>query len=820
MKKTKILLAGSLLLGTIIFSQGLSEAKKVSAEEIDYSLNEITYDFSASNGLITDFSDWGNNYNKHEVNVQESNVFPKSKITFEKANKQAGTITNYPVTKGNYVEFNLLNNNYYIEKATFTCKQWSSKIQTITLNVSNDNVNYTKTNSTSSNFKLSSDSFTSENNYIGLKYTFSSQSNQVGIQSLSIKLGKKTIDESKCNINFENTSIPSQTIDKGTSIDKPVDPTKNGYKFGGWYDSSTYDNEISFPFVVNESITIYARWNNLDITNISECNTEGEYYRITGLVTSNYANKSYSIQDLSGAILLNDSSLLAKSNVGNTISITGKLAKNDDGNLELNTLLELENSDTSLTINPITSLSNITNNDYAKKVSLKNLKIKSITNEVATIYNNDLVKLYAEAKTYTDGYSSSNWSKLYTTNSYINIDGFVNIVNSELRICITKMSKATTYTATFVYNNGNVNTTQIVSEEEKFTRPADPEKDADAKYTYTFDDWYTGENGTGEKYNFDNEPKDIALYANWIKIAKPINETFKDAEIKSNLKFGYTKSYIEADETTYIFTSNSSSGDKMKNGVQIEYSKGNGASAPVEDNTGVKLYCKNTLTLTSEDILKEINIKVNSTKKLTCKNDISVTGAVFKYDDETSVTLTPTSNTITILIGVTKTSGNIQIASITTIGGKISSYSNFNSLQLQYQYTFDVSDAENVEEVGIFVTDDADYKFYATGEFTDDFKFNEMLSKGKHGHTFVNKDKLETYTVGINIPEINLTTTGTTFKACAYVKTNGKYYFAEKAKTLTIESMLEAYMNMTDLDQEAKNVVNAFYDYLLELTSK
>lgn len=151
---------------------------------------------------------------------------------------------------------------------------------------------------------------------------------------------------------------------------------------------------------------------------------------------------------------------------------------------------------------------------------------------------------------------------------------------------------------------------------------------------------------------------------------------------------------------------------------------------------------------------------------------------------------------------------------------EVPTYSNFNSLQLQYQYTFDVSNAKDVEEVGIYVTDDAEYKFYATGEFTDDFKFDEMLREGKHGHTFVNKDKLATYTVGINMPEINLTTTGTTFKACAYVKTNGKYYFAEKAKTLTIESMLEAYMNMTDLDQEAKNVVNAFYDYLLELTSK
>lgn len=35
MKKTKILLVGSLLLGTIIFSQGLSETKKVSAAEGD-----------------------------------------------------------------------------------------------------------------------------------------------------------------------------------------------------------------------------------------------------------------------------------------------------------------------------------------------------------------------------------------------------------------------------------------------------------------------------------------------------------------------------------------------------------------------------------------------------------------------------------------------------------------------------------------------------------------------------------------------------------------------------------------------------------------
>ena len=151
---------------------------------------------------------------------------------------------------------------------------------------------------------------------------------------------------------------------------------------------------------------------------------------------------------------------------------------------------------------------------------------------------------------------------------------------------------------------------------------------------------------------------------------------------------------------------------------------------------------------------------------------------------------------------------------------EVPTYSNFNSLQLQYQYTFDVSNAKDVEEVGIYVTDDITFDFAPTGEYDDQCTFNSMLKDNTHGHTFVNKDKLATYTVGINIPEINLNTTGTTFKACAYVKTNGKYYFARNVKTLTIDNMLEAYMNMTDLDQEAKNVVSAFYDYLSELASK
>ena len=280
---------------------------------------------------------------------------------------------------------------------------------------------------------------------------------------------------------------------------------------------------------------------------------------------------------------------------------------------------------------------------------------------------------------------------------------------------------------------------------------------------------------------------------------------------------------VNADDTTYIFESKDSSNNNITfaDGTNIQYSKGNGSTKPAFYTGGMKFYAKNELIIKNENVLKNIELKISKTKTLKAEEDIKVNGASFSYDSATNiVTLTPIANEINIIFGEGKTSGNIQIESIKTSGGKVASYSNFNSLQLQYQYTFDVSNAKDVEEVGIYVTDDTTFDFDTTGAYDNEYTFNSVLSKGKHGHTFVNKDKLETYTVGINIPEINLDTTGTTFKACAYVKTNGKYYFAKNVKTLTIESMLEAYMNMTDLDQEAKNVVNAFYNYLLELTSK
>ena len=89
-----------------------------------------------------------------------------------------------PVTKGQPVEFKLTN-GATLTKAELVCKQWGSKAQTITMHYStNGGSTYTSTDVKSSNFTISNDALPAGTNAI--KFTFSSTSNQIGIQSLEI----------------------------------------------------------------------------------------------------------------------------------------------------------------------------------------------------------------------------------------------------------------------------------------------------------------------------------------------------------------------------------------------------------------------------------------------------------------------------------------------------------------------------------------------------------------------------------------------------------------------------------------------------------
>lgn len=167
------------------FSVAAKATVKAIATKADYTNSEIaskknatiiTYAFKDISG----FSSWTSSYSSHSVDYTEATV------TFTSHSKQTGTITDIPVGKGAAVTLVLKDSKKSMPSVQFNCRQWSDKAQTITLHYSTDSGDtYTTTGVTSTNFKISKDDLASGTNAV--KITFSSSSNQVGIESVSFE---------------------------------------------------------------------------------------------------------------------------------------------------------------------------------------------------------------------------------------------------------------------------------------------------------------------------------------------------------------------------------------------------------------------------------------------------------------------------------------------------------------------------------------------------------------------------------------------------------------------------------------------------------
>ena len=135
----------------------------------------VTYNFGKD--AEVKFSTWSNSYVTHTA------VYADATVTFKSANKQSGTITDCPVTKGQDVTI-VMENNRTLKSFDLTLKQWTTKAQTVTLHYSKDGGStFTKTTTTSKNFELAAEVPEGTN---AIKFTFSSTSNQVGVVSCEL----------------------------------------------------------------------------------------------------------------------------------------------------------------------------------------------------------------------------------------------------------------------------------------------------------------------------------------------------------------------------------------------------------------------------------------------------------------------------------------------------------------------------------------------------------------------------------------------------------------------------------------------------------
>lgn len=61
-------------------------------------------------------------------------------------------------------------------------------------------------------------------------------------------------------VKFANTSMQDVEIEEGKTLSKPIDPTKSGSLFVGWYMDAEFKTEVRFPLVINGDTTIYAQF--------------------------------------------------------------------------------------------------------------------------------------------------------------------------------------------------------------------------------------------------------------------------------------------------------------------------------------------------------------------------------------------------------------------------------------------------------------------------------------------------------------------------------------------------------------------------------
>lgn len=59
------------------------------------------------------------------------------------------------------------------------------------------------------------------------------------------------------------TAIPDQSVRVGAKAEKPADPTKEGYTFGGWYEEDSFTTAFDFDEPISADTTVYAKFTSI-----------------------------------------------------------------------------------------------------------------------------------------------------------------------------------------------------------------------------------------------------------------------------------------------------------------------------------------------------------------------------------------------------------------------------------------------------------------------------------------------------------------------------------------------------------------------------
>ena len=291
--------------------------------------------------------------------------------------------------------------------------------------------------------------------------------------------------------NDGTTNDTKISVATGSTIQKPTDPTRNGYAFGGWYKDAALTSAFDFATTVNSKISLFAKWTKTDFNVTFDLNyTVPEGVEKTTTASVNSSNPLVKPADPTRE----NYEFLGwyKDRLGNEVFDFENLSLNDDINLyakwnrtHCNVVFDL-NYEGSTPINA-----------------------KALINQPVTLPDEPI----------RTGYTFVNW---YTEKALTNIFNPTTTISDDT----TLYAKFNINTYQVSFNIGEDATGEYPNQTIEYNGKVTAPRTNPKKEDYSFTGWYTDEACT-TKYSFSSSVvSNLTLYAGWEETIVRYDVTF------------------------------------------------------------------------------------------------------------------------------------------------------------------------------------------------------------------------------------------------------------------------------------------------------
>lgn len=287
-----------------------------------------------------------------------------------------------------------------------------------------------------------------------------------------------------------DASIPNATVDDGDALPLPANPTRDGYKFLGWFTERNGGDKVTSDTVVNGDMTVYAQWERIIPTYTVRYDLNGGDGTIAPA----------SIKEGEKVAIPTDPTRNGYKFLGWFTASTGgdKVTADTVVNGDMTVYAQWERIIPTYTVSYDVNGGNESYRD-------------------ATVSEGGKVTLPADPT--RDGYKFLGWFTERNGGSEVSSD---TVVTGNMTVHAHWERIIPTYTVSYDVNGGNGSySPTTVKEGEKITLPADPTREG-----YEFLGWFTAPTG-GDKVTGDTVVTGtMMLYAHWNEIKKSFALTY------------------------------------------------------------------------------------------------------------------------------------------------------------------------------------------------------------------------------------------------------------------------------------------------------